>query len=59
MRISGKMLTVTKHGSVLAGPDELRQVFNNTDAETLWLVVGAPEELSFSKARNRPEWISR
>ena len=29
------------------GPDQLRQVFNDTDAETLWLVVGAPEELEF------------
>jgi hypothetical protein len=25
----------------------LRQVFNDTDAEVLWLIIGAPEELEF------------
>ncbi|MEA3208888.1 MAG: hypothetical protein QOE70_1945 [Chthoniobacter sp.] len=40
-------LTVPKHGGVLVGPEQLRQVFNDTDAETLWLIVGAPEELEF------------
>jgi hypothetical protein len=32
---------------VLVGPVRLRQVFNDTDAEVLWLIVGAPEELEF------------
>jgi hypothetical protein len=32
---------------VLVGPNELRQVFNDTDAGVLWLIVGAPEELEF------------
>ena len=30
---------------VLVEPRALRQVFNDTDAEVLWLIVGAPEEL--------------
>ncbi|MGB8166860.1 MAG: cupin domain-containing protein [Chthoniobacteraceae bacterium] len=47
MRIGGESVTVPKHGGVLVGPEELRQVFNDTDAETLWLIVGAPEELEF------------
>ncbi|MDD5199398.1 MAG: cupin domain-containing protein [Terrimicrobiaceae bacterium] len=47
MRVGGETLTVPKHGGVLVGPDQLRQVFNDTDAETLWLIVGAPEELEF------------
>ena len=47
MRIGGKTLTVPKHGGVLVGPEQLRQVFNDTDAEVLWLIVGAPEELEF------------
>ena len=47
MRVSGETLTVPKHGGVLVGPEQLRQVFNDTDAETLWLIVGAPEELEF------------
>ena len=45
MRVGGETLTVPKHGGVLVGPEQLRQVFNDTDAEALWLIVGAPEEL--------------
>ena len=45
--VGGETLTVPKHGGVLVGPDQLRQVFNDTDAEVLWLIIGAPEELEF------------
>ena len=45
MRVSDETLTVPRYGGVLVGPDPLRQVFNDTDAEVLWLIVGAPEEL--------------
>ena len=31
----------------LVGPEVLRQVFNDTDDEVLWLIVGAPEETEF------------
>ena len=47
MRVGEETLTVPKHGGVLVGPDQLRQVFNDTDADVLWLIVGAPEELEF------------
>ena len=47
MRVGDETLTVPKYGGVLVGPGQLRQVFNDTDAETLWLVVGAPEEMEF------------
>jgi mannose-6-phosphate isomerase-like protein (cupin superfamily) len=47
MRVGDGTLTVPKHGGVLVGPDQLRQVFNDTDAEVLWLIVGAPEEMEF------------
>src|SRR5579885_859857 len=47
LRVAGDTLTVPKYGGVLVGPDQLRQVFNDTDAEVLWLIVGAPEELEF------------
>jgi mannose-6-phosphate isomerase-like protein (cupin superfamily) len=45
LRVGAETLTVPKHSGVLVGPDQLRQVFNDTDSEVLWLVVGAPEEL--------------
>ena len=47
MRVGDETLTVPKYGGVLVGPEQLRQVFNDTAAETLWLIVGAPEELEF------------
>ncbi len=44
LRIGEVTVTVPKYGGVLVGPDELRQVFNDTDEEVLWLITGAPEE---------------
>ena len=47
MRVGDDTLTVAKYGGVLVAPEQLRQVFNDTDAEVLWLVIGAPEETKF------------
>jgi mannose-6-phosphate isomerase-like protein (cupin superfamily) len=47
MRVGEQTLTVPQHGGVLVGPNELRQVFNDTESEVLWLIVGGPEELEF------------
>jgi len=47
LRVGDATLTVPKHGGVLVGPTQLRQVFNDTDTEVLWLIVGAPEETEF------------
>lgn len=47
LRVGEETLTVPKYGGVLVGPDMLRQVFNDTDAEVLWLIVGGPEDLEF------------
>ncbi|MGD0745413.1 MAG: cupin domain-containing protein [Verrucomicrobiota bacterium] len=56
LRVGDETLTVPRYGGVLVGPDQLRQVFNDTDAEVLWLIVGAPEELEFLPgAKTRPD----
>jgi uncharacterized cupin superfamily protein len=39
-------LTLAAHSSVLVEPGDVRQVFNDTDADALWLVVGTPPELA-------------
>jgi mannose-6-phosphate isomerase-like protein (cupin superfamily) len=44
MRIGDETITVPKYGGVLVGPELVRQVFNDTDEEVLWLIVGAPEK---------------
>ena len=49
IRVGDATLTIPKHGGVLVMPEQLRQVFNDTDSEVLWLIIGAPEELEFLK----------
>jgi uncharacterized cupin superfamily protein len=46
IRIDEELLTLAPLDTVLVGPDSARQVFNDTEAEALWLVVGAPPELA-------------
>ena len=56
MRVGDEALTVARYGGVLVGPDQLRQVFNDTDAEVLWLIIGAPEELDLlPTAKTKPD----
>lgn len=43
IRIGDQTLTVPKYGGVLVGPGHLRQVFNDSETEVLWLIIGAPE----------------
>ena len=44
MRVDDELLTLAPLSSVLVGPESVRQVFNDTDADALWLVAGAPIE---------------
>src|SRR5437763_15623107 len=37
IRVGQETLTVPKHGGLLVGPDQLRQVFNDTEEEVLLL----------------------
>ena len=42
--IGDQTLSVPKHGGLLVGPELLRQVFNDTESDVLWLIIGAPEK---------------
>jgi uncharacterized cupin superfamily protein len=44
IRIDGELHTLEPLSSVLVEPTDIRQLFNDTDADQLWLVVGAPPE---------------
>jgi len=44
MRIADDTVTVPRYGGVLVGPSVVRQVFNDTEADVLWLIIGAPEK---------------
>lgn len=43
IRVGDETLTVPKHGGILVGPSSVRQIFNDSDTETLWLIIGGPE----------------
>ena len=44
MRVAGELLTLPALSAVLVEPRTIRQIFNDTDSDTLWLVAGAPPE---------------
>lgn len=54
IRVGDETLTVPRYGAVLVGPAMLRQVFNDTDEEVLWLIVGGPEEREFLLGSQAP-----
>jgi quercetin dioxygenase-like cupin family protein len=44
IRVDGDLLTLEPLDTILVDPDSPRQVFNDTDADQLWFVAGAPPE---------------
>jgi len=44
LRCDDEVLTLEPMSAVLVEPETVRQPFNDTDADQLWLVVGAPPE---------------
>jgi quercetin dioxygenase-like cupin family protein len=44
MRVGDELLTLVPLSAVAVEPATVRQVFNDTDCDALWLVVGAPPE---------------
>ena len=44
MRVDGEVLTLRPKSAVLVDPGTVRQLFNDTHDEQLWLIVGAPPE---------------
>lgn len=44
IRIDDELLELTPMDSLLVDPGSLRQIFNDTPSDALWLVVGAPAE---------------
>src|SRR4051812_37487349 len=44
MRVDDEVITLEPHSAVLVEPKHVRQLFNDTDADALWLVAGAPRE---------------
>jgi len=46
VRVDDELLTLDVGDALLVEPGSLRQVFNDTDEDAVWLVVGAPPEFA-------------
>ena len=44
MRVDDELITLEPLSAVLVEPEHLRQLFNDTETDAVWLVVGAPRE---------------
>lgn len=44
MRVGNELLTLEPLSAVHVEPDVVRQIFNDTSSDALWLVAGAPDE---------------
>lgn len=44
VRIDDEVLTLRRLSALLVEPEHVRQLFNDSDTDALWLVVGAPPE---------------
>jgi quercetin dioxygenase-like cupin family protein len=57
IRVDGELLTLAPLSALLVEPETLRQVFNDTDADALWLVVGVPPD-GINPAEMTPETMA-
>jgi uncharacterized cupin superfamily protein len=59
MRVDEERLTLARYSAVLVEPEHLRQLFNDTDEDALWLVVGAPTEAVTSTLEMTEEQLAQ
>jgi quercetin dioxygenase-like cupin family protein len=58
MRVGEELLTLATLSAVLVEPRTVRQLFNDGEADALWLVVGAPQEPVSSTLEMTPEQLA-
>ena len=58
IRVEHELLTLAPLSAVLIEPDCVRQIFNDTDTDALWMVVGAPPEAA-NTLQMTPEQLAR
>jgi quercetin dioxygenase-like cupin family protein len=58
IRVGEDLLTLAPLSSLYVEAETLRQVFNDTDADALWLVAGAPQEEVASTLEMTPEQLA-
>ena len=58
VRVDGEVLTLDPLSALLVEPEHVRQLFNDTEADVLWLIVGAPREGVTSTLEMTPEQLA-
>ncbi len=58
MRVDDQVLTLPPMSVVYCEPDSVRQVFNDTDADALWFIVGAPPETEAVSTLSPPDVLA-
>jgi uncharacterized cupin superfamily protein len=58
IRVGHELLTLTPLSTLLIEPESVRQIFNDTDTDALWLAVGAPPEAA-NTLQMPPEQLAR
>jgi uncharacterized cupin superfamily protein len=44
VRVDDEVITLRPHSALFVEPEHVRQLFNDTGTDALWLIVGAPRE---------------
>jgi uncharacterized cupin superfamily protein len=57
VRVDGEVLRLDPLSALLVEPEHVRQLFNDTEADALWLIVGAPREGVTSTLEMTPEQL--
>lgn len=58
IRVQDDLLTLPRLSALLVEPETVRQVFNDTDEDVLWLIVGTPIEAA-NTLEMTPERLAR
>ena len=58
MRVGDELLTLAPLSTVAVAAGTVRQIFNDTGADALWLVMGAPREAVTSTLEMTPELLA-
>jgi quercetin dioxygenase-like cupin family protein len=59
VRVDDEVLTLEPLSALLVEPEHVRQLFNDTHADALWLVVGVPPEAANTKEMSDEELAER
>lgn len=44
IRVDDRSYTIQKHEAIHVWPEQMRQVFNDTEDDVIWLIFGAPDD---------------